>query len=399
MNLTFDELIRFDLCEKAQDKLSGEKKGEFLKFLDIIQEINSINQFIKDFPCYPGSTDKIIREEMISAIGATLAIEGTLFDKGEIEESFKKADLKGELHKKEQEAENSRTVYTFVRNLVDNAKKDRIDLKYSEAIIKQIHSIFTRNINYSNNIPGEYRGEFSVSFGVPRRQGICRNRSEVEIAMQKFTNWINSKGASILDSFSIVKAIMAHYYLAEIHPFGDGNGRTARAMEALVLYVNGMNEYCFWSLANFWSRNRGDYIVHLGNIYKTKNPIEFILWGLAGFKDEIKRIKLLILKKVKQLMLMDYTNYLYNSKKKGEIKINERIIDVMRLLTQWDKMPLTDFILTPEISAYYKNVKKITQKRDLRKMEEARLIKVKTEGNVIFIEPNFSILEQLTFHI
>ena len=41
-------------------------------------------------------------------------------------------------------------------------------------------------------------------------------------------------------AFAILKAIFAHVYLAWIHPFGDGNGRTARLVELAVLLEAGL---------------------------------------------------------------------------------------------------------------------------------------------------------------
>lgn len=41
-------------------------------------------------------------------------------------------------------------------------------------------------------------------------------------------------------AFGIIRAILAHLYLAWIHPFGDGNGRTARSMELHLLMDSGV---------------------------------------------------------------------------------------------------------------------------------------------------------------
>jgi Fic family protein len=39
--------------------------------------------------------------------------------------------------------------------------------------------------------------------------------------------------------YAILKAILAHLCLAWIHPFGDGNGRTARLVEFQILIFPG----------------------------------------------------------------------------------------------------------------------------------------------------------------
>ena len=109
MPLTCEDLMEFNLLEKVEKDVipSPDLLG---RFIDLFFQISSIDNFIKDSPSFPGSTDKIIRNELVSAIGATLSIEGTILERNEIEESFKKAQQGEALKRKEQEAENSRKV-------------------------------------------------------------------------------------------------------------------------------------------------------------------------------------------------------------------------------------------------------------------------------------------------
>jgi Fic family protein len=39
---------------------------------------------------------------------------------------------------------------------------------------------------------------------------------------------------------------------AAMHPFADGNGRTARALEALLLQRAGLREACFIPMSNYF---------------------------------------------------------------------------------------------------------------------------------------------------
>lgn len=397
MELKFEKLIKFDLIQKLEESIFKKgKPDELADFFSTVLEIQSIDRFIKDSPSFPGSTDKIIRDELISAIGATLSIEGTVLGSEEIKESFEKANLNETLRRKEQEAENSRKVYQFIIELVRGNKGE---FQYRESMIKQIHLYFTENMRYLGNRPGDYRGDFPATFGVPRREGLCKTRSDVEIAMSNFVHWLNERGSGFFSRDIFVKAIMAHYYLTEIHPFADGNGRTARALEALVLYVNGVNNYCFWSLANFWSMYRAEYIYHLGNIRNTCNPWDYVIWGMKGYLDEVKRIRALVLKKVKQLMLMDYAKYLLETKRKQEIKLNQRIVDVLRLLIRSGKVPFDQFRTSPEVQALHKGVVATTRHRDFKKMTKSGLVKLSTENDKLYIEPNFQIFEYVSYYV
>jgi len=398
MELNLEKLTKYDLVENIESNIRDEKQFQMLfEFVDLYQQIQNVDQFIRDYPSFPGSTDKILRSELISSVGSTLAIEGTKLTKEEIEESFRKADLNEELERKEKEAENSRNAYLYILDLVKNHKGNFV---YKEEHIRQIHKCLTQNIDYFTNVPGQYR-DLKARFGDPPRYSLCRDKSSINTAMSLFVNWLNNEGSGILSSNIIVKALMAHYYLVEIHPFSDGNGRTARALEALILYVNKINTYCFWSLANFWSANRNEYIVHLGNIRNTCNPWDFLMWGVEGYLGEVKRIKGLVLKKAKQLMLMDYVRWLLATKKQQdrEKKINKRIEGVLELLTHSGEMPLDKFLSSPQLTALYHNRSEPTRYRDFEKMNKLGLIRIIEKDNKKYIEPNYQLLEHLEFRI
>lgn len=394
MKLTCDRLVKFDLIESIESSLNHKT---LMRLFNTVYEIKNIDSFIREMPSFPGSTEKIIRDEMLSVIGATLSIEGTIIDKDEMEEGFKKAESGEPLRQKEKEAENSRQAYLFIKEFVKNNHED---LKYSEQLIKQMHKIITDGLEYYINIPGQYRTNYDVTFGNPRKYSLCRSQDEIENAMNGLVEWLNrTNDEGNLSQLPFVRAILAHYYLVEIHPFPDGNGRTARALEALILYAYGVNEYCFWSLANFWSLHREKYIEHLHTIRQTLDPMPFLLWGLEGYLEEIGYIKGKILKKVKQLMFSDYIQYLLRNKRFETIKITQRIVDVMQLLIQKERIPLKKFMATPEISALYRNVSQSTRSRDIMKMARGRLIKIEENSGIEFIVPNYGLLERLRYSV
>jgi len=73
MELTCERLIKFDLIESKEKTLDH---GILYKFFSISSEIQNIDNFIREMPSFPGSTDKIIRDELISVIGGTLSVNG-----------------------------------------------------------------------------------------------------------------------------------------------------------------------------------------------------------------------------------------------------------------------------------------------------------------------------------
>lgn len=389
--LSRNKLRQFDLEKDLEEELlkSKENQAKLFELLADIHQIYTVDKFIKDCPSFPGSNKDIIKREIISSIGATLAIEGTILREEEIEESFQKADLQIKLKNKEQESVNTKRAYKYI---VDAVKDWEGEFVYSEEHIQTIHYYLTDNVeSISPNVPGQYR-DTSARFGEPRRISLYKSRTEIMGAMAKFVEWLNENNAGILTNHPIVKALMAHYYLAEIHPFGDGNGRTARALEALILYVNLRNPSCFANLAQFWGAHRNEYIVNLGHIRNTLNPMDFLIFGIKGYLEEVKKVKGLVLKKVKQLMLQDYVQWLCR-----EGKIHRRVLTVLILIINTGKTPYKDFLSA--IEPIYANRKERTRYRDFKTMENLKLIHITKENGKKSIEPNFEKLEELEYAV
>lgn len=56
-----------------------------------------------------------------------------------------------------------------------------------------------------------------------------------------------------------VRAAWLHVGLAAVHPFRDGNGRTARVLASLAMYRGGLTSRTFTSLEEWWGRHAADY--------------------------------------------------------------------------------------------------------------------------------------------
>ena len=392
MALNLEKLNKFDLEKNLEKEIFNDESrhAQLTAFLNTLFEIQVEDRFIRDCPAFPDSTQDILEKELASAVGATLAIEGTNLREEEIEASFQKADLQQTLEQKEQEASNARDAY---KHVIDIVQSRRDKFVYKENDIKEIHAHLTTNIEcVSPNVPGQYR-DLKASFGYPRKFSFCKTKGDIEMTMANLINWLNEESAGILSSNPFVKAVMAHYYLTEIHPFGDGNGRTARAVEALVLYANGINTYCFWALAGFWNANRDKYLVYLGDIRTTCNPWELLMWGTKGYLGEIQRTKNLVLTKVRKHMLQDYTRWLLYKK-----KISERMFGVLMVLINLGRIPLKEFLSSPQITTLYSNLTTNTRYKDFNKMEKVLgLIRISKKDGQKFIEPNFQKLDQLVY--
>jgi Fic family protein len=57
----------------------------------------------------------------------------------------------------------------------------------------------------------------------------------------------------------MVQAAMVHLNIAMLHPFSDGNGRTARCLQTAVLANEGINAPTFSSIEEYIGRNQQEY--------------------------------------------------------------------------------------------------------------------------------------------
>lgn len=77
---------------------------------------------------------------------------------------------------------------------------------------------------------------------------------EVPQLMDQLAGWL-----STFNGPAPAGAALAHVSLAAIHPFRDGNGRTARILASLVMYRAGYQAPRFTSLEEWWGRHLPDF--------------------------------------------------------------------------------------------------------------------------------------------
>lgn len=88
----------------------------------------------------------------------------------------------------------------------------------------------------------------------------------------------------------LIGAILAHLYLAWIHPFSDGNGRTARLVEFQLLLQAGFPAPTCHLLADYYKKTRQRYYQALNETSRDPNfPVwKFVSYALRGFAEELR---------------------------------------------------------------------------------------------------------------
>lgn len=123
------------------------------------------------------------------------------------------------------EAANHASALQKILKLAEGRTKD-----LTEQAILYIHETILRGIDDSN--AGRYR---SIAVRISGSRVVLPNPVKIPDLMTRFTHEIT--GARKLHPVEL--AAEAHYQLVTIHPFVDGNGRTARLLMNLILMQNG----------------------------------------------------------------------------------------------------------------------------------------------------------------
>ena len=121
---------------------------------------------------------------------------------------------------------------------------------------------------------------------------------DVPRLVAEFVEWLNSEKTKEINS--VILAGIVHYEIARVHPFIDGNGRTARLMASLVLYKSGFDHRRFFALDDYYDENRSAYYAALKTVQTGKGDItkwleyftDGVLYSINKVKDFIVKIGL-----------------------------------------------------------------------------------------------------------
>lgn len=116
---------------------------------------------------------------------------------------------------------------------------------------------------------------------------------QVSDEIKKLIDFANAKHDGVQNEFihPVVKAVIIHFWLPYIHPFVDGNGRTARALFYWFLLKNGYWIFEYISISKLVLKSSGQYKKSFLYSEFSENDITyFILFNLGIIGRSIKDI-------------------------------------------------------------------------------------------------------------
>ena len=188
----------------------------------LVAQATALASVIRGIPISPNVQRRIDRLNIMRAVRGTTGIEGTELTEEEVQEVLAAPQsepvLSGGREREEREVRNADHLMREVAVYLDGLPNAPL----TEEIIRWLHRMVTEGIDYPGNVPGRYRAR-AVNVGDYQ----CPDHSLVPDLIAEFTRWLNTGPPRHWDT--VVRAVVAHFYVVSIHPFGDGNGRTSMA--------------------------------------------------------------------------------------------------------------------------------------------------------------------------
>ena len=353
------------------------------RFWMLLGEVCSSCEYIASTPLLPETSELLHQVFLERGARATTAIEGNTLSEDEVSKL-----ARGELNL----PPSKEYLGTEVQNILDacnemlNTLRDGQHLPLDVERLKALNGKVLNGLPLDDDVtPGEIR---THSVGVARYRGAPAR--DCQYLLARLCCWLNGMDFDLGTPFApvIVKAVVAHLYLAWIHPFGDGNGRTARLVECQMLLDSGIPSSAAHLLSNHYNETRSEYYRQLDRSSKSHDgAMEFIVYALQGLADglsaQIETIK-------EQAWQITWTNYVHNRfrDRRGFANIRRRNL-VLDLSEADGPVPRRDIrTLTPRLAEAYLNKTTKTITRDVNALKEMGLVRQTKEG----ISPNKEIV-------
>ena len=110
----------------------------------------------------------------------------------------------------------------------------------------------------------------------------------------------------------IIQAMAAHYHIGAMHPFDDGNGRTARALEAFMLRAAGVNDMVMVSLSNYYYEHKDEYLAALYESRESGHDLTpFLRFALPAVAERCNALATEIVTHSKRMLYREFAHSLF----------------------------------------------------------------------------------------
>ncbi len=312
-----------------------------------LTHIAGAQAIIANAPLIPKWQVSLRRDALIQSAHSSTAIEGNPLTLDEVSELAAGREIMVN-RKDKQEVLN---YLEALERIPEFGEKD--PLKKSDLL--RIHKLVVKDTLDHPLDEGTYRNRQvvvrnlatgKITFKPPETEDVPR-------LVDDFLKWFKSSEAVELDP--VLHAGITHYEIARIHPFIDGNGRTARIMASLVFYIRGFDVKRFFALDDYYDNDRKPYYDALKTVDpKTRDTTTWLEYFSEGIAVSVEAIRKKVIGLSKDIKIL---------KQKGQIALTERQMRIVEILIKEEKTAIgrisTEFKITRQ--AALKEMNKLTE--------------------------------------
>ena len=173
---------------------------------------------------------------------------------------------------------------------------------------------------------------------------------------------------------SFYAAVLGHLYLAWVHPFGDGNGRTARMLECAVLAHSGVVPWVSANLlSDHYNRTRSRYYEMLDRASQARDVHGFVAYSVQGFVDMMRGQIQDVQAMQRETAWVNYVHEQFQNEPPGSTQQRRRLLT---LTLPEDKLTSRREVrrLSAPLAEMYAGKEDKTVTRDLNRLVELGLI-------------------------
>ena len=241
----------------------------------IMKKVGEANYF-ESLNKYPN----LRRKSRIKSIHSSLAIENNQLSLFDVEDVINGKIVVGE-QKDIQEVKNAYEAYEQIDKVAP----------YSLDDLKKVQGILTFLLEKD---AGKFRNHGEAVYDEDIKIFVAPPHKLVPSLMQKLFEWMD-KNKDIINP--LILSSVFHYEFLFIHPFSDGNGRTARIWQTVIL-AHWEKIFAYLPIESMIKKNQNKYYKIIDNCNKNGNSTEFIEFMLKMINDTIDEV--IISKQIKQ---------------------------------------------------------------------------------------------------
>jgi Fic family protein len=339
----------------------------------LVGEARSKCEHLAGAPLKPDVAQQLYQVTLVKGALATTAIEGnTLTEeqaRGILDGSYKAPPSR---QYQEQEVRNLLDVLQGLQHQIVSGKS----IELTSALICEFNGQILQGTELRPDVvPGVIRTG-PVVVGNYR----AAPAEDVEYLLDRLVDWLNGPtfvngDPEIQFALILAKAVYAHLYLAWIHPFGDGNGRTARLVEFAILAGCGQVPVpAAHLLSNHYNLTRDRYYRELDLASKPgQSTLGFLSYAIEGFIDGIREAIGMVRYQQIQVAWVNYVHERFTSLPNTNASARQRSLVLA--------MPMSESVrrddlegLTPKIAKLYASAGPRVLSRDLNRLGRLGLV-------------------------